>query len=351
MAEMSSSKMNNLNQTSMYPEGSELKKQVSSRQQRGFMWQISFIIATMVGIVALVALLYNIINSSFGYVAVQNTTDPEAVVMTMHENKILNATNVNSSENDIQLANRTASSPYAVAFFGYSYYQRKTDKLRVLTIDGMNPSVESVESGEYFMARPLYFYASESAIHEKPQVQNFVRYYLDNVNNVISDVGYFATSDEVIANSLAQLDAFDAAGAEATDESILISGSSTVFPLSREIIKQYEDSGASAEIELSSTGSKAGIAQFCNSGSIDIANASRAMNRAEQEICRKSRITPLEFRVGTDAIAVVVSQKNEFVDELTLDELRTLFTTAVNWSDVRVGWPDETHRALCAKYR
>ncbi|MCB0082803.1 MAG: substrate-binding domain-containing protein, partial [Caldilineaceae bacterium] len=46
-------------------------------------------------------------------------------------------------------------------------------------------------------------------------------------------------------------------------------------------------------------------------------------------------------RVGTDALAVVVSAENDFVDNVTLEELALIFSTAENWSDVRPEWPEE----------
>jgi ABC-type phosphate transport system substrate-binding protein len=45
--------------------------------------------------------------------------------------------------------------------------------------------------------------------------------------------------------------------------------------------------------------------------------------------------------VGTDALAVVVSQENDFLHEVTTEQLRQIFTTAQTWSDVDPGWPDE----------
>lgn len=335
MADKTSSK-----QSTAYPEGEKLRDQVSNRQRRGFAWQMLFVTATMVGIVALVALLYNILNSAFGYVAIQNNVVPEQVVISMHEDRMLSATNVASSENDVQLANRTASNPYAVAFFGYSYYQSKADKLRVVPIDGMTPTEETVHSGEYFLSRPLYFYTSEETLQEKPEVREFVQYYLDNVNNVIEDVGYFAAPDDIIARSAEQLAGINTVDA-ADGAPIEIVGSSTVFPLTREIVNRYEESGATTEINLSSTGSSAGMALFCNNKAVDITNASRGMVRSERDTCQSTRRTPVEFRVGTDAIAVVVSQENDFVDSLTLEETQLLFTSAELWSDVNPAWPAE----------
>jgi phosphate transport system substrate-binding protein len=49
----------------------------------------------------------------------------------------------------------------------------------------------------------------------------------------------------------------------------------------------------------------------------------------------------LELRVGTDALAVVVSSDNTFVSDVTSDELAMIFSSAVKWSDVRAEWPNE----------
>ena len=72
-----------------------------------------------------------------------------------------------------------------------------------------------------------------------------------------------------------------------------------------------------------------------------IINASRPVNQSEIERCRSTGITPLPFRVGTDALAIVVSADNDFITELSFIELQTIFGEADRWSDVRAGWPDE----------
>lgn len=63
-----------------YPEGKELEKQINGRHQRGLFWRVLFQASTIVGILTLVALLYNVTNQAFGLVAVQNTISPQAVI-------------------------------------------------------------------------------------------------------------------------------------------------------------------------------------------------------------------------------------------------------------------------------
>lgn len=124
---------------------------------------------------------------------------------------------------------------------------------------------------------------------------------------------------------------------------IISAGSSTVFPLSERMAERFKEEGYAGNITIDSIGSGAGFERFCKAGETDIANASRAIKDSERESCAalaKPR-TPLEFRVGTDAMAVVVSSENTFVKDVTLEELAAIYSTATNWSDVRPEWPAE----------
>ncbi len=72
---------------SFYPEGNELDRFQQHRNQTGQVWYYVFLFATCIGIVALAALLYNIINSAFGLVAVQNQVEPAALVLEVQKQK------------------------------------------------------------------------------------------------------------------------------------------------------------------------------------------------------------------------------------------------------------------------
>ena len=122
---------------------------------------------------------------------------------------------------------------------------------------------------------------------------------------------------------------------------IISAGSSTVFPLSERMAERFNDEGFAGTVTVESIGSGAGIERFCVDADTDIANASRAMNDDEKAQCESIGRTALEFRVGTDALSVVVSTENDFVTDVTTEELALIFGTATNWSDVRPEWPAE----------
>ena len=139
----------------------------------------------------------------------------------------------------------------------------------------------------------------------------------------------------VEALALPSVDPIDIAG------DIAIAGSSTVFPLTEKMIERFEEDGYTDQINDESIGTGAGFERFCIAGDTDISNASRAIRDTEIEACKTIGRMPLEFRVGTDALVVVVSQENVFLEDLTLEELALAFSTAKTWKDVRAEFPNE----------
>jgi phosphate transport system permease protein len=317
-------------------------------------WQVVLQASTVIGIIVLTALVLNIIDGAFGYVATQNSIEPGDLVMEVQKELMLTAPNTASSEDDNELAEGIAASPNAIGYFGYAYYQDHADELRPLAVGGVPPTADTVDKGEYELARPLFLYSTADIMQEKPQVAAFLNFYLDRVNQEISDVGYFALSDEALnATMLTWMNAMDIDTADAetvkwpvvspqsVTGDISSAGSSTLYPLSRRMAERFRAEGYSGEIETESIGSSAGIRRFCVAGDTDIANASRPIKGTEVDLCKKIKREPVEFRVGTDALAIVVSQENDFLTEVNMEQLRQIFTTAEKWSDVNASWPDE----------
>jgi phosphate transport system substrate-binding protein len=122
---------------------------------------------------------------------------------------------------------------------------------------------------------------------------------------------------------------------------IVTAGSSTVFPLSEAMAVRFQDEGYAGNITIDSVGTGAGFERFCVAGETDISNASRPINEEETAACESIGRTPLEFRVGTDALAVVVSSENDFLENLTLEQVALAFSTAETWADVDPSFPAE----------
>jgi phosphate transport system substrate-binding protein len=122
---------------------------------------------------------------------------------------------------------------------------------------------------------------------------------------------------------------------------IVTAGSSTVFPLSERMSERFLDEGYDGNITIDSIGSGAGFERFCVAGETDISNASRPIKDSEIESCQAIGREPIEFRVGTDALAVVVSAENDFVTDVTMEQLAQIFSMAETWADVDPSWPAE----------
>jgi phosphate transport system substrate-binding protein len=122
---------------------------------------------------------------------------------------------------------------------------------------------------------------------------------------------------------------------------VISAGSSTVFPLAEVMAARFQDEGFSGQITIDSIGSGGGFERFCVTGETDVSNASRPIKDSEIESCASIGRTPIEFRVGTDALAVTVSQENDFLTSVTFEELAAIFSTAETWADVNADWPAE----------
>lgn len=99
------------------PEGAEFERQIRQRNSRSGLWLAFFQVAIIVSIVALGALLFNIINMSFGLVAVQNEVSPATVVMLAAEVDLLASPNTESGEDDTALAAAVAADANAIGRF------------------------------------------------------------------------------------------------------------------------------------------------------------------------------------------------------------------------------------------
>jgi len=121
-------------------------------------------------------------------------------------------------------------------------------------------------------------------------------------------------------------------GAVAT-QAIINKGSDTMVNLALAWAEAYTGQYPEVRISVTGGGSGTGIAALIN-GTVDIANASRAMKPEEVKRARANGIEPAEHIVAGDAIAVVVNPTNP-VNALTIDQLSDIFTGQItNWREV-----------------
>ncbi|MGO9445375.1 MAG: PstS family phosphate ABC transporter substrate-binding protein [Thiobacillaceae bacterium] len=127
---------------------------------------------------------------------------------------------------------------------------------------------------------------------------------------------------------------------------LVIDGSSTVYPITEAMAEEFELAVTGGpEVRLGISGTTAGFRRFCR-GEIDIADASRPINRDELEACRKAGVAFIELPVAFDAVTVVVNKANTWARALSMAELKKLWEPAAEgvitrWSNLREGWPQE----------
>ena len=122
-----------------------------------------------------------------------------------------------------------------------------------------------------------------------------------------------------------------------------VAGSSTVFPITEVVASRFSEDREDVTVSISQTGTGGGFSNFFCPGMTDINNASREIADVEVEQCGDNGITPIEFTVATDALTVVANPNADWLDSLTVEELRELWRDggAERWSDVRDEFPDE----------
>ncbi len=109
-------------------------------------------------------------------------------------------TDYTASENDNLIVQGVAGSKGGLGYFGYTYYEENADKLKPIKIDGgggcVEPSAATVQNGSYKpLARPLFVYVSGAAA-TKPQVVDFVSFYIQNIDNIVTEAKFVPLTPE-----------------------------------------------------------------------------------------------------------------------------------------------------------
>ncbi len=121
---------------------------------------------------------------------------------------------------------------------------------------------------------------------------------------------------------------------------IAATGSSTVYPLTLRMAREFRNAGSPAEVGIGLTGTGAGFRAFCGGAPVDLVNASRAISDEETAACRAVGREPVGFQIGIDALVVVVPQTNTFLNSLSFEQLKQIFSGAVRtWAELDPSYP------------
>ena len=233
---------------------------------------------------------------------IEEKKDGEKVDMTTDDAQITNSTSV--------MLTTVAGDDYAI---GYVSLGSLNDTVKALKIDGEEATEQNIKDGKYKICRPFNIATKKGADNEV--AKDFIAYIMSKEGQqVISDNGYIGD------------DSAEAYAGSKPSGKAVVGGSSSVSPVMEKLIEAYKKVNTGAEIELQTTDSTTGMTSAID-GSYDIGMASRELQDEEKD--------KLDSQViATDGIAVIVN-KNNTTDELSSDQIKTIYTgDATTWDEV-----------------
>ncbi len=233
---------------------------------------------------------------------IEEKKDGEKVDMTTDDAQITNSTSV--------MLTTVAGDDYAI---GYVSLGSLNDTVKALKVDGEEATEQNIKDGKYKICRPFNIATKKGADNEV--AKDFIAYIMSKEGQqVISDNGYIGD------------DSAEAYAGSKPSGKAVVGGSSSVSPVMEKLIEAYKKVNTGAEIELQTTDSTTGMTSAID-GSYDIGMASRELQDEEKD--------KLDSQViATDGIAVIVN-KNNTTDELSSDQVKTIYTgDATTWDEV-----------------
>ena len=105
----------------------------------------------------------------------------------------------NASEDDNIIAQGVQGTPGSWGFFGFAYFQENEGSVKAIEYDAgegcVAPSAEAAQDGSYKMTRPLFIYVKTESL-QRPEVEEFVRFYLEQAPGLVEEVGYIPETEE-----------------------------------------------------------------------------------------------------------------------------------------------------------
>lgn len=130
---------------------------------------------------------------------------------------------------------------------------------------------------------------------------------------------------------------------QAAEKVINIDGSSTVYPITKEVADEFQKI-RKVKVNVNISGTGGGFAKFCR-GETQIQDASRPILKKEMELCKEAGVQYIELPIAYDAITVVVNKDNDFVKSLSVEDLKKIWRPAAQgriktWRQVNSTWPN-----------
>ncbi|MEC9490407.1 MAG: PstS family phosphate ABC transporter substrate-binding protein [Halanaerobiales bacterium] len=133
------------------------------------------------------------------------------------------------------------------------------------------------------------------------------------------------------------------AAAQELEGTVKIDGSSTVYPITQAMAEEFSYEYPRVRVTVGVSGTGGGFEKF-TIGETAINDASREITKSEAAKAEANGIEYTKFVVGSDGITVAVNPENDWVNNITVEELHQIWkpdSSVQMWSDVRAEWPDE----------
>jgi len=201
-----------------------------------------------------------------------------------------------------------AGNTYAI---GYISLGSLNDTVSAVSIDGVPATPATVQDGSYPIFRAFYFAVGDLTA----EAQDFLNFVLSAEGQAtVASRGYISVDASALA--------FEAADVSGT---VVITGSTSVFPIVELLAEQYGAINPNVNIEVHSTGSSAGITA-ARDGTADLGMTSRSLNDAEL-----AEVAAVE--IAYDGLAVIVNNDNP-LSTISAEEVRQVFEGEIfNWSN------------------
>ncbi len=124
---------------------------------------------------------------------------------------------------------------------------------------------------------------------------------------------------------------------------VSIDGSSTVYLISQAAAAKFNKEHPKVKVTVGRSGTGGGFKRFTK-GETDVSDASRPIKSSEFDQCKDNKVSFVELAVAYDGLTFVANLKNDWVEQLTVEQLQQIFLAdkaAKKWSDVDPNWPEQ----------
>ena len=195
---------------------------------------------------------------------------------------------------------------------GYISLGSLNETVKAIKVDGAEPTVENVKSGDYKVSRPFNIVTKDGL---SDVAQDFIDFIMSSDGQkIVEEEGYISVADSAAAYT-----------GSGQSGKIVIAGSSSVTPVMEKLAEAYKAINSGVTIEVNQSDSTTGV-NMATEGTCDIGMVSRELKDSE------TGVTPTV--IAQDGIAIIVNNAST-VDGLSSEQVKGIYTGEIaNWEDV-----------------